>query len=289
MNGNSIPKWKLEWYLAGALPAEELILIAQLEQSDDKLRGRIEALRADNEEILAKYRSQIISWETEKTELVGAGVSNKDAKDANRLLMKKVFADKLKFPQPPSFTRWAIPAFACAALFIVLPALLVLPITEHYSEKVYATRTKGEISEAAPGLEVWRKAGDGAEKLAPEATVSAGDIVQLRYIVPHSCYGALLSMDGRGVLTVHLSGNDGQAVPLTPGRPVALKTSYKLDDAPAFEAFYLITAQNNFNLESVRQILMDVKHPIDDEQILLLPEKQVAAFTLRKYDGKGVN
>jgi len=252
MNGNNIPKWKLEWYLAGSLSPQESVTIAELELSDEELRARIDALRASNAEILAKYRPPVVSWKTNS-------------------LSQKLFSG--------SFMRWTIPALACAALLIVLPLQMQ---KENVPEEIYATRTKGEIGEEAPGLEVWRKSGDSAEKLSPEAAVKAGDIVQLRYIVPHSCYGALLSMDGRGVLTVHLSGNDDRAAPLTPGRPIALKTSYKLDDAPAFEAFYLITALESFYLDSVKKVLMDVKHPISDEQSLELAQKQVTAFTLRK-------
>ena len=286
MNGNNIPKWKLEWYLAGALPAKELMMIAALEQSDEILRTRIDALRTSDADILAKYPAAVMAKKAMGAGLVGAGnVNGNDNNDSKKLRMKNA-VNELKITRPRGIPRfWTISASAGAAALVVLLVAAVLPVKiQDNSETVYATRTKGEINDVtqAPDLEVWRKAEDGAEKLAPEATVSAGDIVQLRYIVPKSCYGALLSMDGRGVLTVHLSGNDGKAAALTPGKPVALKTSYKLDDAPAFEAFYLITAYENFHLESVRERLMDVKHPINNEQGLALPEKQVAMFTLRK-------
>jgi hypothetical protein len=134
-----------------------------------------------------------------------------------------------------------------------------------------------------PSIEVWRKDGNSAEKLAPKSVARTGDIVQLRYVVPEFCYGALVSVDGRGVLTVHLSGDSGKAAPLTPGRPVALDNSYQLDDAPLFEVFYLITAPERFDVDSAAQLLKKASHPIEGKRGLPLPKKQrVTAFTLNK-------
>jgi hypothetical protein len=271
-SNNIIPKWKLEWYLIGALPADESARIAALERSDGELRGRIAALRESNAAILAEYPPVVMAGRARQCAFAAdvPGGVRASARDS----------------QGWGFVRhWTVPAFACAALLAVLPVYMVMTGAQEPAAAVYATRTKGAAEAAPPSLEVWRKAGEGAEKLNPEAAVSAGDIVQLRYTVPDSCYGALVSMDGRGVLTVHLSGGDGKAAALTPGRPVALKTSYKLDDAPAFEAFYLITARDNFDLESIRRKLLAAKHPIGDGRSLPLVEKQMLAFTLIKSDG----
>ena len=76
------------------------------------------------------------------------------------------------------------------------------------------------------------------------------------------------------MLTVHLSGDSGKAAPLTSGRPIALSDAYQLDDAPLFETFYLVTAKDNFDIESVKRSLLDKKY---------LPKDQlITAFTLRK-------
>jgi uncharacterized protein (TIGR02145 family) len=55
MNKNYIPDSKLEWYLLNALPEQEQAEIAALEQTDEELRGRIEALRASDAEILEEF------------------------------------------------------------------------------------------------------------------------------------------------------------------------------------------------------------------------------------------
>jgi len=280
MSKKSIPEWKLEWYLMGALPAGESRSIAVRERSDAVLRGRIDALRASNAQIL-----------TERPEA---------ARRALNAVIKYSNVCAAEAPRPrqrsrSAAPRWALPALACAVLLIVLPIYMVMTdstggLAEDGPETaIYGTRIKGDGVDEAPMLEVWRKIGNAAEMLEQNAAVRAGDIVQLRYAVPKSCYGALVSMDGRGLLTVHLAGDSGRAAQLMPGRSIALKSAYRLDDAPAFEAFYLITAANDFDMESVKRTLAGADHPIDDGQSLSMQEKQVTAFTIRKIGKDGVN
>jgi hypothetical protein len=270
--GKPIPVWKLERYLLGELSAGEIEAIRETERSNVELRGRIDALRAEGAELLRKHP------------------------------LKTAAASKPACPfwARMDIYRWALPAFACAALLVILPMRLLQPptvppllasIDTPINTLVNAsvnnnmngmtdegTRVKGAVA----GIEVWRKAGESAERLAPEAAARAGDIVQLRYAVPESCYGALVSVDGRGVLTVHLSGDSGKAAPLTPGRLVALKSSYQLDDAPKFEAFYLITAADNFDIDGVERALRRLEHPLDGGRKTLPQNQNVSSFTLRK-------
>jgi hypothetical protein len=266
-DGKPVPGWKLERYLLGELPEGEMEAIRAVEASDGALRGRVDALRADNAALLAKYPLKIAP-------AGGTGIAGKRAADGEQAHISRDWR---------RFSGWAIPAFACVALLLVFPARLILPFAPVDSGAFDGDRAKG----TTPGIEVWRKAGESAERLAPEAVARTGDIVQLRYVVPKFCYGALVSVDGRGVLTVHLSGDSGKAAPLTPGRPVALDNSYQLDDAPRFEAFYLITAPDNFSVWDVAKSLEKAEHPLDGKRgSTRLPQKQrITAFTLLKpYD-----
>ena len=263
-DGKPVPGWKLERYLLGELPEGEMEAIRAVEASDGALRGRIDALRADNAALLAKYPLKIAA--TERTGIAGKRAAAREPKFTSRGWRR--------------FSGWAIPAFACLALLLVLPARLILPTAPVDYGAPDGSRVKG----TTPGIEVWRKAGESAERLAPEAVARTGDIVQLRYVVPKFCYGALVSVDGRGVLTVHLSGDSGKAAPLTPGRPVALDNSYQLDDAPRFEAFYLITAPDNFNVGDVAKSLENAEHPLDGKRggARMLQKQRITAFTLVK-------
>lgn len=284
MNKAIVPDWKLERYLMGELPFEEITALRELERRDNTLRARLAVLREGRDVILARFPPppkiaegivDIIA-----AERIGGDCADRTGKDVS--VNKSAAGGRAGHLREPSagrsfaFPRWAVPVFACAALLILLPVWMMLPETS-----VSENRIKSGVA-ADPMIEVWRKAGASAERLAPETAVRTGDIVQLRYSVPENCYGALVSVDGRGVLTVHLAGDNGKAARLTAGHPVALNMSYQLDDAPAFEAFYLITASDSFDLKTLERMLKDADHPINNGKTLPLPQTQVTAFTLRK-------
>jgi hypothetical protein len=95
----------------------------------------------------------------------------------------------------------------------------------------------------------------------------------------------IVSIDGRGVLTRHLPAHGGQAVPLDPG-PATLPESYELDDAPAFERFYLVTADAPFPVETVVEAVMR-RHARPegaggDGRLDLPPSLEQSTFVLRK-------
>jgi len=270
MEKNIVPDWKLERYLLGELPAKELEDIHTLEGMRGDVWERLEALRTENDAILRRYQPEAAGGKIEKASSV-----DRDGVPKWRSAVRNYQPASVKKASVP---LWAVPAIVCALALLIIPIRLILPAAQvdtdiaRYQEGASEDRVKG--TGAAQSIEVWRKKGSDAERLPPDALARSGDIVQLRYIVPESCYGTLISVDGSGVLTVHLSGDSGKAAPLTPGRPVALSTSYQLDDAPLFETFYLVTAKDNFDIESVKRSLLDKKY---------LPKDQlITAFTLRK-------
>ena len=61
----------------------------------------------------------------------------------------------------------------------------------------------------------------------------------------------IVSVDGRGVVTEHLPQNESEAAALRAGGPVILASSYRLDDAPRFEVFYFVTADEPFAMARV--------------------------------------
>jgi len=266
MEQNIVQDWKLERYLLGELPARELEDIRVREGMRDSVWERLEALRAENAAILRRYSPEAMGRKIET-----ASAFDKDGVSKWRLAVRRYQPPGVKARGIP---RWAIPAAVCLVALLIVPIRLFAP-SAPIPGGILEDRVKG--TGAAPSIEVWRKNGAEAERLLPEALARSGDIVQLRYIVPKPCYGALISVDGRGVLTVHLSGESGKAAPLTPGRPVALGDAYQLDDAPLFETFYLVTAKDNFDIESVKRSLLDksVKRHLPEDRL-------VTAFTLKK-------
>jgi hypothetical protein len=273
MEKNFISDWKLERYLLGELPAREIEYLRVFEGLRGGVWERVEVLRASNGTILRRYPPVAMGRKIETASAV-----NRDGVSKWRLVVQQYQPLSVKTSNVPF---WAVPAMVCAAVALLIIPLQLLPTAQtdtaavQYLEGV--DRAKGTGTGAAPSIEVWRKNGAEAERLTPEALARSGDVVQLRYIVPTSCYGALISVDGRGALTVHLSGDSGKAAPLTSGRPIALSDAYQLDDAPLFETFYLVTAKDNFDIESVKRSLLD------ESGGRYLPEDGVVAeFTLRK-------
>jgi len=279
INKTQAPVWKLEFYLLGELPADELSELRALEQNDAEFRAQIAELRAVNEKILAQYPPALMAAKYQNARAKKSGLfgfPRKPAREPRRGWNWNIFS------------RWAVPAFVCAAALVCLPARLFPPAGISQTapgapDIPTAPETDGvRVKGLAPSLEVWRKSGGSAEKLTPRDVTRAGDILQLRYIVPKPCYGALVSVDGRGVITVHLAGDSGNAAALTPGRPVALDSAYRLDDAPRFETFYLITADGNFDVDAAAQSLKNAEFSVGEGGAKFLGGRLVTEFMLLK-------
>jgi len=264
--GAVIPDWKLERFILEELPQSELNAIREQELSDVNLHERIESLRKDNALWLEKHPLNRMIREA------------KQAVSPSLKECEKRFSLRESWKTVP---RWAAPAFACAAVLLFLP-LYMISSTPQQADPLTLFSEDTRIKGLESRLEVWRRTGGSAEKLGFEAGVSQGDIIQLRYLVPTVCYGTIVSLDGRGVVTVHLSGELGKAAPLTPGRAVALSHSYELDDAPKYEIFYLVTSSQNFDINTVKQSIQKVKDP--NKLPVLQSDQQVTVFTLRKHN-----
>jgi hypothetical protein len=110
------------------------------------------------------------------------------------------------------------------------------------------TRIKGTQK-----LNIYRRVGQTSELLVPGSRVSRGDLLRLAYRTTDSTpYGAVLSIDGRGHVTVHWPEGDAKtAGTLAPDREVGLPSAYELDDAPAFERFFFVTSAAPFAMSTV--------------------------------------
>ena len=64
-------------------------------------------------------------------------------------------------------------------------------------------------------------------------------------------FGAIVSVDGRGTVTVHYPDGAPAAAPMNGGRSVLLSHAYELDDAPQWERFYIITGATPFPIDAI--------------------------------------
>jgi hypothetical protein len=102
-------------------------------------------------------------------------------------------------------------------------------------------------------LHVYRHGNDGDAKLADGARAATGDLLQLTYQAgERDNFGALLSIDGRGQVTVHLPEAGAETSPrLSAKGEVKLPSAYELDDAPAFERFFFVASETPFPMSTV--------------------------------------
>ena len=234
-----IPDWKLERYLTGDLPAEEMREIRDMEATDEVFAGRVKLLREDNAAILKKLPFEKLSEKISAMPGRSNGAGN--TVRVNFTLVKFAAAAAL------------VLAVVTVALFsqrdITVPAqsangTMDVAMVTDVENAMGDTRIKGLDAR----MEVWKKIGDSAVQMSNLDEAREGDEIQLRYSVPEKCFGLLFSMDGNGTLTMHMAEGN-KAIALEPGKMTTLPFSYKLDNAPKFEKFFFLTSRDNFELD----------------------------------------
>jgi hypothetical protein len=103
----------------------------------------------------------------------------------------------------------------------------------------------------AARLVVFRQVGKQAERLEQDAVARAGDLLQLRYDSGRHSYGVIASVDGAGVVTLHFPSSEDAPPEATAmaKRSTVLPHAYALDDAPKFERFFFITANEPIDVQ----------------------------------------
>jgi hypothetical protein len=160
-------------------------------------------------------------------------------------------AERSHRPPTRSWVRWAAPVVAVAAALLVVVAA---PDVVDGGGEGAELRAKGD---GGAKVFVHRRTADGDELLADGATAAAGDALQLGYAAAGHSHGVLLSVDGRGAVTLHHPPTPGGSTLLDRGGEVVLARAYKLDDAPSFEAFVLVVDDKPVDVHAVLQQVRD--------------------------------
>jgi len=112
-------------------------------------------------------------------------------------------------------------------------------------------RVKGQVN-SGPQLTLYRHNGDRVEPLSDGSFAAQGDLIQIGYKgVSENTYGLILSLDGSGNQTLHFPMSGEEAQLLEAGAEVFLPWSYELDNAPDYEAFFLILSPEPFELKDI--------------------------------------
>ena len=227
-----IPDWKLERYLTGDLPEGEMSEIRELEKTDEVFARRVKMLREDNAAILRKMPFERLA---EKMDARDCGAERRN---------NVIHFGFVKFAAAAALVL-AVVSVALFSQREVVPDAGAQAMDVAMAAQDDGTRIKGMEAR----MEIWKKTGDSAVQMLNLDEAREGDEIQLRYSVPEKCFGLLFSMDGNGTVTMHMA-DGSQAVALEPGKMTTLPFAYKLDNAPKFEKFFLLTSQKNFAIDA---------------------------------------
>ncbi|MET0554099.1 MAG: hypothetical protein ABW221_13740 [Vicinamibacteria bacterium] len=208
--------WQVEQYLLGELTADER---AALER-DPSLAGRVAALQASDAAILEEHPPAAFAA-------------------AVRAALR---TPRLPAPRRRALRSPQLLAAAALGAAAVVAVLWLAPRTPLPSAPPDVTRAKGLV----PQVLLYRRAAAGAERLAAGSVAREHDLLQLAYQAAGRRHGVIASIDGRGVVTLHLPASGPSAAPLASGAAVPLAEAYELDDAPGFERFYLVVSNEPF-------------------------------------------
>jgi len=227
MVARNIPDWLLERVALGELPDEELAALRRQIAEDSALQQRLADLERSNAEILAAHPPSDMAHEIDQ-----------------RRHLREVEAAVGRRRR----VTWS--AIGGATVLVGAAAMLMLYARTPAGPEVDQPRHEVIRLKGGPQLVVQRLAAGGAESLANDDIAAAGDRLQIGYRAGRPDYGVILSVDGRGTITVHFPQGD-HAERLMTQRVISLDHSYELDAAPSFEDFFLVTSPEPFDVRRV--------------------------------------
>jgi hypothetical protein len=229
---NKISDFKLERYLLGELPQNEMKALQQREAEDEIFAARVAEMREEGKRFLAENPFAALD---DKLEDLGRRENVTEFRGVNTLWLKVAAA--------------LVIALGVFSMVVLNRDVATYDNTATSMEVAMADTDNGtRIKGMQASLEVWKKTGDSAVQMVNLGDAHEGDEIQLRYRVPQKCFGMLFSMDGNGTITMHM-GEGNKAIELEPGKMTTLPFAYKLDNAPKFEKFFLLTSQNSFEID----------------------------------------
>jgi hypothetical protein len=253
----------LEQYVLGELSAQERDRVRDAIAADESVRARYEALERSNEEILSAYPpGEIVA-----------------------LIQERTRSAEPSFRRAPPYMTYLLPA--AAALLLFVSAYTVRD--RIFPQLAGASRQEVTRVKAATHLSIFRKTAAGAEELAGGSGVRRGDVLQIGYTAGDMKYGAIFSIDGRGVVTFHLPENyRGQtlvAPVLDEKGQTVLPFAYELDDAPGFERFFFVFSHSRFDvrdIEKAARTLSSNPQAADNASLRLPSGLNVYSLVLKK-------
>lgn len=242
---SGIPDVLLERYHLGELAPDATRHLDVLLAEDHELRARLDALSAADAHAHGVNPPGVLA----------------------RNVRERLAHERRSWP-PRRRLLWAVPVGAAALMTVTIglgslspavdrPRQDVRPVAETSGDAT-GTAADGRAKGADVALLVYRATDAGATLLADGDVAQAGDVVRVGYRAGRPGFGTIVSVDGRGAVTQHWPDGGTRAVALEPGATVLLDRGFELDDAPRVERFFLVAADDPFDLAPVMEALRRV-------------------------------
>jgi len=264
MDKGNIGDYHLERFVLGELPLDLDKKIRWMASVDPDIRAAVKAIESSTREILSLYPPPVF-----KSELMARLKKARRRPGATRSALRT------------QRRGWLVPVSTAAAAFVLLLVVFVPGLKEKVlgvfgSAGLGTSRVKGieAVDTARTQLLVFRQKREHVEVLADENRARAGDLLQLAYVAAGDPFGMILSIDGRGRVTLHLPTEREGTTALVQNRKFLLPNAIELDDAPSFERFFLITSKAPIDVASVLERAEDLAADLGraERSELALPE-----------------
>jgi hypothetical protein len=216
-----VPDWLVEKVHLGEASEEERALV----MADADARARLEALPAANQHFFERFP-------------IG--------EELRRIEGKARTADAVEARSNRATVAWGLLGPLLAAGLALLLVEMPPQVAQREQGSPDITTAKG----LEPRLRVYRKRSSGVERVGQGTVAREGDTLQLGMVGGGAPHGVVVSLDGRGGITLHFPTDTAGPTRLGSGEQLAAE-GYQLDDAPEFERFFFVTTDGPADVGSV--------------------------------------
>ena len=232
----------IERFILEELPGRRKKKILDQLAKDDILKAKIQNIKKSDEDILKKFPPKFVV-----PEILNRYKNKKKDFEFDEIFRKKfVFFRRILYASPVLVSVIAI-------LFLILPFQREknnFSINYGLSNDL---RIKGvpEIDTSKSQLIIFRKDGDRVELIKNTTIGKAGDLLQIGYVVTEESFGMIISIDGKGNITLHFPDSVNDSTMLEQYKRILLPNAIELDDSPGFERFFFLTSKTEIDVSEI--------------------------------------
>jgi hypothetical protein len=240
-----IPDITLEQYLLNELPDKKKKEIDVISREHPEILDRIENIRKSDINILAEYPAEKISG------LIRGRIDASEKEKHSGFKLTDGHGKK-KSTSSKRIKRYILPCMGIAA---VIAFIFIMPELNRPFNPQNTVHNGDRIKGNESALYVYRKNGGSVDYMKNGSIAKKGDLLQVAYMTQKDKYGIIVSIDGRGSVTLHYPAEKDYSTKLDTGKKVLLQNAYELDDAPDFERFFFISSESKLDMSDVNDVL----------------------------------